>query len=77
MHPKRFWQAGQRFWMLNMLQFRDEGAGIAAYTEYAKVMQRDVLPSVGARVVFSRCAYAQLQQGRHVVACGPVALWPL
>jgi len=46
------------FWMLNVLQYKDEHK----YNEYSRAMAEEVLPRTGARVVFS--GYARTVIGR-------------
>lgn len=60
--------AGKPFWMLNVVKFRNGGAGKARYQEYGKIMDQ-FLPGIGARVVFQ--GYARTVIGQidyHMVA---------
>lgn len=60
---------GKPFWMLNVLQFSNDGEGAVHYAEYTRRMREEMLPKVGARIVLH--GYARTVIGKlpfHAVA---------
>lgn len=53
--------SGKPFWMLNVLKFKGD-AGRKRYDDYGRHMERDVLPTIGAKIVLA--GYARTVVGR-------------